>query len=88
LIKASEVLKASITILEEYHSRIKLPWSRESVEVFVNPSKKELKQLDEKGYGVRFLADESERNIYEETNMKKRISSNKYEQTIRKHESE
>jgi hypothetical protein len=31
---------------------------------------------------------ESERNIYEETNIKKRISSNKYEQTIRKHESE
>ena len=54
-------MKLKEYLQEEYHSRVKL--SNVSYEVFKNPSKKELIEMDSSD-GVRFIADISKEKLY------------------------
>jgi hypothetical protein len=67
IIKAKEIS----SLLEAYLTRLKSPFQDfypqahpEGFEVFINPSKKDLRDLDVDGNGIRFSADDITKKVY------------------------
>jgi hypothetical protein len=51
-------------INEEYLMRLTTVYGKNSYEVFINPSAKEMRELDTTSLGVRFLADSRDKTVY------------------------